>query len=103
MTSEGLGEMFEGDSADMCAGKFPLMLMGGRANGQSCAVQTVSEDPHRHKRNFLLVSRMPFFLMDYEKENNNIHFLQLCHKEIVLNVIQMNYFKLRSEIGLKKF
>ena len=24
MTSEGLGEMFEGDSADTCAGKFPL-------------------------------------------------------------------------------
>ena len=29
MTSEGLGEMFEGDSADTCAGKFPLTLMGG--------------------------------------------------------------------------
>ena len=27
MTSEGLGEMFEGDSADMCAGKFPLVSM----------------------------------------------------------------------------
>ena len=37
MTSEGLGEMFEGDSADTCAGKFTLMLMGGRANGQACA------------------------------------------------------------------
>jgi hypothetical protein len=33
----GLGELFEGDSADMCARKFPLMLMGGRANGQACA------------------------------------------------------------------
>ena len=29
--------MFEGDSADTCAGKFPLVLMGGRANGQACA------------------------------------------------------------------
>ena len=29
MTSEWLGEMFEGDSADMCAGKFPLVSMGG--------------------------------------------------------------------------
>jgi hypothetical protein len=28
MTSKGLGEMFEGDSADMCAGKFMLVLMG---------------------------------------------------------------------------
>ena len=37
MTSEGLGEMFEGDSADTCAGKFPLTLMGGRAEGLVCA------------------------------------------------------------------
>ena len=37
MTSEGLREMFEGDSADTCDGKFPLMQMGGRANGQACA------------------------------------------------------------------
>ena len=37
MTSEGLGKMFEGDSADMCAGKFPLALMGGRAEGLACA------------------------------------------------------------------
>jgi hypothetical protein len=33
MTSERLGEMFKGDSADMCARKFP----GGQANGQACA------------------------------------------------------------------
>ena len=37
MTSEGLGEMFEGDSADTCVRKFPLMLMGGRANSPACA------------------------------------------------------------------
>ena len=29
MVSEGLGEMFESDSADMCTRQFPLMLMGG--------------------------------------------------------------------------
>ena len=29
MTSEGLGDMFEGDSADICAGKFLLTSMGG--------------------------------------------------------------------------
>jgi hypothetical protein len=34
MTSEGLREMFEGD---MCAGKFLLVLMGGRAEGLACA------------------------------------------------------------------
>ena len=37
MTSEGLGEMFEGDSADTCAEKFLLVLMGGRAEGLACA------------------------------------------------------------------
>ena len=37
MTSVGFGEMFEGDSSDMCAGKFSLISMGGRANGQVCA------------------------------------------------------------------
>ena len=34
MISGGLGEMFEGDS---CAGKFPLVLMGGQAEGLACA------------------------------------------------------------------
>ena len=37
MTSEGLGEMFEGDSAETGAGKFPLVSMGGRAEGLACA------------------------------------------------------------------
>ena len=37
MTSEGLGEMFEGDSADMCAEKFPIVSMWGRAEGHVCA------------------------------------------------------------------
>ena len=37
MTSEGLGEMFEGDSADTFAGKFPLMSLGGGAEGLACA------------------------------------------------------------------
>ena len=37
MTSEGLGEMFEGDSVDTCAGKFLLMLMGGKAESLECA------------------------------------------------------------------
>ena len=37
MTSEGLGEMFEGDSTDTCAKKFPLVSMGGQAEGLACA------------------------------------------------------------------
>jgi hypothetical protein len=37
MTSEGFGEMLEDDSSDMCAGKFPLVSMGGRVESLWCA------------------------------------------------------------------
>ena len=36
-TLEGLGEMFEGYSAETCAGKIPLVPMGVRAEGPACA------------------------------------------------------------------
>jgi hypothetical protein len=36
MTSVGLGEMFGGDFAETCTGKFSLMLTGGRAEGLAC-------------------------------------------------------------------
>ena len=39
MTSEGLGEMFEGDSADIYGGKIPVLSMGGLAEGCACADQ----------------------------------------------------------------
>ena len=53
MTSEGLGEMFEGDSADPCAGKFPLTSMGGPSRG-SCVRRPRSEDPNRRERKFYI-------------------------------------------------
>ena len=37
MIFEELREMFEGDSADMCAGKFALVSRGGRPEGLTCA------------------------------------------------------------------
>ena len=37
MTSEGLGEMFEGDSADTRTGKLSFMSMGGREEGLASA------------------------------------------------------------------
>jgi hypothetical protein len=37
MSLKGLGEVFRGDYADTCARKFPLVSMGGRANGQASA------------------------------------------------------------------
>ena len=60
MTSEGLGEMFEGDSADMCTEKFSLVSMGGRA-GSSSLRRPRSEDPHQ-----------PFFLLLGYNRNGSI-------------------------------
>jgi hypothetical protein len=37
VTSEGFGEMFEGDSKDTRAGKFPLVSIRDRAEGLACA------------------------------------------------------------------
>jgi hypothetical protein len=45
VTSEGLGEVVKGDSADTCAGKFSLLSMGGPVK----SAQTGSEDPHWHE------------------------------------------------------
>ena len=56
MTSEGLGEMFEGDSADTCAGKFLVISMGGRAEGLACA-DPGARAPHRRERKFLVESK----------------------------------------------
>ena len=53
MTSEGLGEMIEGDSADTCAGKFQLVSMGGLAPGSRMR-RPGSEDPHWRYRKFLV-------------------------------------------------
>ena len=44
MTLEGLGEMFEGDSANMCGRKFPLVSMGDERIRQACEMW--NEDPH---------------------------------------------------------
>ena len=52
MTSEGLGDVFEGDSADTSAGKFPLMLIGGPSGG-SIVCRPGSEDPHWRERKLL--------------------------------------------------
>ena len=46
MTSEGLGEMFEGYSAETSAGKLLLTLMGVLALGSTYA-RPGSKDPHR--------------------------------------------------------
>ena len=65
MTSEGLVEMFEGDSADMCPGKFPLMSMGDRAEGLACA-DPGAMTPIGTSGNFKYFSKNQFTLWDYQ-------------------------------------
>ena len=48
MTFEGMGGMFEGDSADMFAGKNSASVDGGLSAGSSVRLRRPgSEDPHR--------------------------------------------------------
>ena len=51
MTSDGLGEMFEGDSADTCGANFRSSCLGGASGGTSVR-RPGSEDPHRRERKF---------------------------------------------------
>ena len=61
MTFDGLGEMFEGDSADPLPGKFPLVSMGGRVEGLACA-DPVARTPISASGNFAFISFLGFLL-----------------------------------------
>ena len=63
MTFEGLGEMFEGDSADTCAGIFLLVLMGGQAEGLACA-DPGARTPIGASGNFAIVFPLIWVLLD---------------------------------------
>ena len=64
MTSEWLWEMFEGYSADACARKFPLVSMGGQAEGLACADQE-ARTPISASGNSgsLQISKDPFIIL----------------------------------------
>ena len=70
MTSEGLGEVFKGYSADMCAGKFPLVSMGGRAEGLACE-DPGARTPIGASGNFLSINISWFFFHLYFSINEN--------------------------------
>ena len=74
--------MFESDSADMCAGKFPLVSLGGRAEGLACA------DPGARTPIGASENLFDIFVENctrlYEEEERN-HF---CHR-INASLIQM--------------
>ena len=49
MTSEGLGEIFEGDFVEICSAKISAHVDGGKGDTVK-RVQTGSEDPHQRER-----------------------------------------------------
>ena len=55
MTPEGMGEMFEGDSADMRAGKISAGVDRGPSRGSSVR-RPGSEDPLQRQWKFILFS-----------------------------------------------
>ena len=75
MTSEGLGDMFEGDSADTRAGKFPLTSIGGPSRG-SRVCRPGSEDPHQRERKFNKhFTRFFFFLIAFSLQSKFYSFV----------------------------
>ena len=71
----------DGDSAETCAGKFPLMSMGGLSGG-SRVRRPGSEDPHRCERkfcqhNFIKFQNYSVFLAKYSLFQKYVHFTQL--------------------------
>jgi hypothetical protein len=64
MTSEWLGEMFEGDSADTGAGKFLLVSMGWRGEGLACA-NPEARTPIGTSENSLSKQRFSNFLQSH--------------------------------------
>ena len=80
MTSEGLGEVFKGDSADTCARKFPLVSMGERANGQACA--DGERGPPSVRAEIFVTFCMKMLLKGMAKHvNSNLRdFLIFCYK-----------------------
>jgi hypothetical protein len=61
MTSDGLGEMFEGDSADTCGLKISASVNGG-AERRVSRVQTRERGPESVLAIFLLLSSLVAFL-----------------------------------------
>ena len=71
MTSDGLGEMFEGDSGDTLTRKFPLVSTGGRAEGLACA-DPVARTPICASGFFFIIFALNNGLMIGDKETKLI-------------------------------
>ena len=94
MTSEGLGEMFEGDSADMCAGKFPLMSMVARAECLVCA-DPGARNPIAASGNLIILA--------FSTTRTAYQFEANCQLwEIILKVIEEKEYKKLDQLKKKR-
>ena len=60
MASKGLGEMFEGDVADMCVKKILLMLIVGRRQCPACTEGERGPPHHRDQKFYSSCSKVKF-------------------------------------------
>ena len=73
--------MFEGDSADTCARKFPLTSMG--AEQRVSRAQTRERGPHRRERKFILLFLEIMENFTYSKtEDESTNENQLYHLKL---------------------
>jgi hypothetical protein len=61
-----MGKFQNSDSADMCAGKFPLLSMGGLAEGLACA-DLGAKTPIGASGNLVILSLVRGVSLDKEK------------------------------------
>ena len=90
MTSDGLGEMFEGDSADMCGDKFPFKSMGALAEGLACA------DPRQvwlcHMHSPILIFAQLVVFVGWSMSNSR----QINKRQTLHRMISKAYHELRE-------
>ena len=114
--------MLEGDSGEMCAGKFPLVSMGGQVEGLACA-DTGARTPigasgimyflvpfpatkYMSETFFLLLQRLVFFYQEIEPEGMKLYYqkiqILLKYGVLPLNInLNIDYFHIMKHLKLK--
>ena len=82
--------MFKGDSADTCAGKFPLVSMGGRADPSSMRGRG-TRTPIGESGNFILLIILVYAVLKGAWQKNFIP--NICTESPAPGVEEINYSK----------
>ena len=75
--------MFESDSAETCAGKFPLMSLGGRAEGLAC-IDPGARTPIAVSGNFIIIFLLCLDMILGYFKTANLRFSQKKYNTLLL-------------------